>query len=156
MKKLLFFGIVILFFATASIPMLAQLSGAHQSGGQKLDGRFVGAWRLVSLEQPGTDGKLQKADCTGMFVFSANGQVSVQVMYRNQTGSNDYAKGGYEASFGRYKIDDSRTFTFHVDGALVRTLIGKDLKRAYELSGNQLIVKSADPSEHWRVVWERY
>lgn len=118
--------------------------------------KLIGAWHLVSLEQPGTDGKVQKADCTGMFVFSAEGQVSVQVMYRNQTGSTGYAQGGYEASFGRYKIDDSHTFTFHVDGALVRTLIGKDLKRVYELSGNQLVVKSADPSEHWRVVWERY
>ena len=156
MKKLLSLGIVILVFATTSISMLAQVNGAHQSGDRSVEGLLVGAWRLVSLEQPGADGKVQKADCTGMFVFSAEGQVSVQVMYRNQTGSNDYAQGGYEASFGRYKIDDSRTFTFHVDGALVRTLIGKDLKRVYELSGNQLTVKSADPSEHWRVVWERY
>jgi len=38
----------------------------------------------------------------------------------------------------------------------VRTLIGKDLKRAYEISGNRLTVKSTDPNEHWKVVWERY
>jgi hypothetical protein len=156
MRKLLSLGIVILVFATTSISMSAQVKGAHQSGDRNVEGRLVGAWRLVSLEQPGPDGKVQIADCTGLFVFSASGQVSVQVMYRNQRGSNDYAQGGYEASFGRYKIDDSRTFTFHVDGALVRTLIGKDLKRVYELSGNQLTVTSADPSEHWRVVWERY
>jgi hypothetical protein len=156
MKRLLSLGKVILVFAAASIPMLAQVSGAHQSEDPGAEGRLVGAWRLVSLEQPGADGIVQKADCTGMFVFSTNGQASVQVMYRNQTGSNDYAQGGYEASFGTYKIDDSRTFTFHVEGALVRTLIGKDLKRAYELSGNQLIVTSANPSEHWRVVWERH
>ena len=36
------------------------------------------------------------------------------------------------------------------------TLIGKDLKRAYEISGNRLTVKSTDPHEHWKVVWERY
>jgi hypothetical protein len=53
-------------------------------------------------------------------------------------------------------IDDDHTFTFQVEGALVRNLIGKDLKRVYELSGNQLIVKSPDPNEHWRVAWERY
>jgi len=35
-------------------------------------------------------------------------------------------------------------------------LIGKDLPRAYELSGNQLIVKSTNPNEHWRVAWEHY
>ena len=87
--------------------------------------------------------------------------MSVQVMYRNaQTGSSaapvQYAQGGYEASFGTYQIDDAHSFTFHVDGALVRTLVGKDLKRVFELSGNQLTVRSPDPNEHWRVVWERY
>jgi hypothetical protein len=86
--------------------------------------------------------------------------MSVQVMYRSPQSSSSgsavqYAQGGYEASYGRYEIDDARTFTFHVEGALVRTLVGKDLKRVYELSGNQLIVKSPDPNEHWRVMWER-
>ena len=47
-------------------------------------------------------------------------------------------------------------FTFHVEGALVRALIGKDLPRLYEFSGKQLIVKSTRTDEHWRVVWERY
>jgi hypothetical protein len=39
---------------------------------------------------------------------------------------------------------------------MVRSLIGKDLSRAYEMSGNRLIVKSTNPNEHWRVAWERY
>jgi hypothetical protein len=38
----------------------------------------------------------------------------------------------------------------------VRTLIGKDLKRGYEISNNRLIVKPTGPNEHWKVVWERY
>jgi hypothetical protein len=45
---------------------------------------------------------------------------------------------------------------FHVEGALVRSLIGKDLPRSFESSGNQLIVKSTRPEEHWRVTWEHY
>ena len=68
-----------------------------------------------------------------------------------------YAQGGYEASFGTYQIDEgAQTFTFHVEGTLVRTLIGKDLPRAFEFSGNQLIVKSTRADEHWRVTWEHY
>jgi len=55
-----------------------------------------------------------------------------------------------------YHIDDSSTFTFHIDGALVRTLIGKDLKRLYDISDNRLIVKSINANEHWKVIWERY
>lgn len=122
---------------------------------------LVGAWKLVSLElsdnpKPGADGQLHKADCDGMFVFTGDGKVSVQVMYRNAQAVSAYAQGGYEASYGSYRLDDSSTFTFHVEGALVRTLVGKDLKRAYEISGRRLTVKSTDPKEHWKVVWERY
>ena len=68
-----------------------------------------------------------------------------------------YAQGGYEASFGPYVIDErTHTFKFHIDSALVRSLIGKHLTRVYELSGTQLIVKPSSPDEHWRVAWARY
>jgi len=83
-------------------------------------------------------------------------------MYRYpQAGTNagpvQYAQGGYEASFGTYEIDErAHSFTYHVDGALVRTLIGKELTRVYEFSGRQLIVKSSNPHEHWKVAWEHY
>jgi hypothetical protein len=88
--------------------------------------------------------------------------MSVQVIYRNPpAGANaapvQYEPGGYEASFGTYEIDErTYTFTYHVEGTLVRTLIGKDLKRVYDFSGNRLIVKSSSPDEHWRVAWEHY
>jgi hypothetical protein len=88
--------------------------------------------------------------------------MSVQVMYRNPQaetapGPVQYAQGGYEASFGTYEIDAAaHTFTYHVEGALVRTLIGKGLPRIYEFSGKQLIVKSPRPNEHWRIAWEHY
>ena len=91
-----------------------------------------------------------------MFVFTQDGKAAVQVMCRNAETSSAYAQGGYEASYGSYHIADSSTFTLHIDGALVRTLIGRDLKRAYEISGDRLTVKSTDPNERWKVVWERY
>jgi hypothetical protein len=117
---------------------------------------FIGSWRLVSLEEADANGRVHKAECSGIFIFSADGKASVQVMYRSpKTDNNDYAEGGYEASFGSYEINDAHTFTLHVEGALVRTLVGKDLKREYVFTGNQLIVKSSDPNERWRVTWER-
>ena len=130
-----------------------------QSHSAKPSDRFIGAWKLAWLEEPDATGAVHKADCTGLLVYTQDGHMSVQVMYRNaqpggQNGPVQYAQGGYEASFGRYEINDDHTFTFHVDGAMVRSLIGKDLPRAYEFSGNQLIVKSTDPKEHWRVAWE--
>jgi Lipocalin-like domain len=164
MKKLFSLGVLSLFIGMTAMT----LSGSQGQSGKDLGGndvirdRFVGAWRLASLEQQGADGKVHKADSTGLLVFTRDGHMSVQVMERNpqaQTpaGPEQYSQGGYEASFGTYVIDDSaRTFTYHVEGALVRTLIGKDLPRAFEFSGKQLIVKSTRPDEQWRVAWEHY
>src|SRR3974390_2556538 len=111
--------------------------------------RFVGAWHLVSLEEPGADGKVHPADCAGMLVFTRDGHISVQVMYREQKpemqgGPVQYAQGGYEASFGRDATRAPHSFRYPVGGALVRSLIGKDLNRRYEFSGNQLIIQSSN------------
>ena len=139
---------------SAALPALLAAEARHRN--EESQNRLVGAWKLVSFEEASADGQVHKTDCNGMFAFTSDGKASVQVMYRNAQTGSAYAQGGYEASYGSYHIDDSSTFTFHIDGALVRTLIGKDLKRAYEISGNRLIVKSTNPNEHWRVVWERY
>jgi len=159
MKKLLSLGVVCLFLGLITITRSGSQDRADH---ERIQGRFVGAWHLVWLEEPDADGKVHRADCTGLLVYTRDGHMSVQVMYRNpqtggQAGPVQYAQGGYEASFGTYKIDEgAHTFTFHVEGAMVRSLIGKDLPRVFELSGNQLIVKSSDPNEHWRVAWEHY
>jgi Lipocalin-like domain len=157
MKRLLALSVLSLF-----IGMSAMTLPHGQVGNDSTRDRFVGAWSLASLEQEGADRTIHKADSTGLLVFTRDGHISVQVMDRNpqsQTGAGpeQYSQGGYEASFGTYEIDEpAHTFTFHVEGALVRTLIGKDLPRAFEFSGKQLIVKSTRPDEHWRVVWEHY
>jgi hypothetical protein len=159
MKKLISLGTVTLLIGMTS----TTLSGSQDSvGSEGIRERFVGAWRLVSLEAPGPDGKIHKADSTGLFVFTRDGHLSVQVMDRNPAsqaaaGPEQYSLSGYEATFGTYEVDENaHTFTFHVEGALVRTLIGKDLPRSFEFSGQQLIVKSTRPEERWRVTWEHY
>jgi|HubBroStandDraft_6_1064221.scaffolds.fasta_scaffold558161_2 hypothetical protein len=169
MKKLLSLGVLSLLVGMMFIGMTAiTLAGSQSQNGKGVGGndvireRFVGAWRLASLEQQGADGKVHKADSTGLLVLTGDGHMSVQVMERNpqvQTlaGPEQYSQGGYEASFGTYEIDErAHTFTYHVEGALVRTLIGKDLPRAFEFSGKQLIVNSTRPDEHWRVAWEHF
>ncbi len=162
MKKLLLPGVVFLLLA------MATLWGRTLSGSQDRDinegirDRFIGAWRLAWLEEEGADGNVHRADCTGMLVFTHEGRMSVQVMYRNPqagtpSGPVQYAQGGYEGSFGRYEIDErAHRFTYQVEGALVRSLIGKNLTRLFEFSGKQLIVKSPSPNEHWRAAWEHY
>jgi Lipocalin-like domain len=162
MKRLLLLGVIPVLFGVTAMRDLAGLNNRQTVDRQTLPDRFVGAWRLVRLEEPDADGRVHKADCTGMLVYTRDGHMSVQVIFKNppaapNAASVQYAQGGYEASFGTYEVDErTQTFTFHVEGALVRTLIGKDLPRAFELSGNQMIVKSTNPEEHWRVAWERY
>ena len=159
MKTLLSFGVVVLLVGMSA---LAQSGSENPADVESVRNRLIGAWRLAWLEEPGADGKVHRTECTGLLVYTSDGHMSVQVMYRSPQSASraapaQYAQGGYEASFGTYRIDErSHTFVFHVEGALVRTLVGQDLKRVYELSGNQLIVKSSDTSERWRVAWERY
>jgi hypothetical protein len=163
MQRALSLGVTCLFaaltmFCGATLPRNRQDRDANQG----VSDRFVGAWRLAWLEEPDANGNIRKADCAGLLAYTRDGHMSVQVMYLNsqaggQGGPVQYAQGGYEASFGTYQINENaHTFTFHVEGAMVRSLIGKDLPRAFELSGNQLIVKSTNPNERWRVAWERY
>ncbi|HKW55850.1 MAG TPA: lipocalin-like domain-containing protein [Candidatus Acidoferrum sp.] len=159
MRNLVKRGVMVLL----SCMTATMLSGEQVHAGDKgVKIQFVGAWRLVSLETPGPDGQIRKTGSTGMFTFTRDGHASVQVMERNPTTetaseSDQYSHGGYEATFGSYEVDESaHTFTFHVEGALVRSLIGKDLPRSFEFSGNRLIVKSIRPEEHWKVTWEHY
>jgi hypothetical protein len=163
MKKLISLCVVSLLIGMTA----TTLSGTPDRGrNETTQNRFVGAWRLAWLEEEGADGKIYRADCIGLLVYTRDGHMSVQVMYRNPQANSkvatnaapvQYAQGGYEASFGRYEIDErAHHFTFHVEGALVRTLIGKDLTRVFEFSGKQLIVKASSPDEHWRVAWEHY
>jgi hypothetical protein len=168
MKRVLSLGIVSLLIGMTATTLsgIQSQSGKDRGGIDNVRDRFVGAWRLAWLEEEGADSKIHRADCTGLLVYTRDRHMSVQVMYRNpqadpQAATNaapvQYAQGGYEATFGRYEINErDRSFTYHVEGALVRTLIGKDLTRVYNFSDKQLIVTSSNPDEHWRVAWEHY
>lgn len=52
----------------------------------------------------------------------------------------------------------SHTLIHHVQGSNTGDLIvGKDLPRIYHFTRDgHLIIRSANPNEHWSVVWEHY
>ena len=80
MKKRLSLDVLSLFIGMTAMT----LSGSQDRGGNEgITGRFVGAWRLAWLEEEGADGKIHRADCTGLLVYTRDGYMSVQVMYRN-------------------------------------------------------------------------
>jgi len=78
MEKLLSLGAVSLFIGMAAVT----LSGSQDRGGNGVLDRFAGAWRLAWLEEGGADGEIHRADCTGLLVYTRDGHMSVQVMYR--------------------------------------------------------------------------
>jgi hypothetical protein len=123
---------------------------------------LVGSWHLIWLDLPGPDGALRRiSDAKGSLIYTPSGQVSVQVMYANSSdtpssGPVQYAQGGYEGSFGQYVVDDAtRTVTHRYAGANVSSLLGKEIPRQYELSGQRLVLRSTRADEHWAVSWER-
>jgi len=130
----------------------------HDSDREKL----IGAWHLVHIDAPGPDGKpMDIPQPMGMLIYTSDGHVSVQLMYPTSAEalSNEYVKDGYEASFGSYDMDEAKhVLTHHVQGSVTRDLlVGKDLPRVYELTGDgHLVIKSARPDEHWSVTWKHY
>ena len=158
----------LLCWTLAAVVALSGLSRA-QSAERKDAGpgsareKLVGAWRMAWMEEQGADGKVNRfADRKGMLLYTRDGHMSVQVMFPKPESapSNNpvkYAQGGYEATFGSYDVnEEAHTVTHHVEGSLVRELVGKDLTRVYRFSDGQLILKSARPDEHWSVAWEHY
>jgi Lipocalin-like domain len=140
---------------------LAQSAQKKPAGAISGRDRLVGAWHLVSLDEPGTEGKLNHlTDRKGMLIYTRDGRMSVQLMLPQSESaiSNDYVQNGYEASFGSYDVNEAaQTVTHHVEGSVTRGLVGKDLARAYRFADNgQLIIQSTRSDEHWRVTWEHY
>jgi len=115
---------------------------------------LVGAWHLVAVEQPAPDGTIQKIEGPGLLTFTADGHMALQLM-QPETTANAYSHGGYEATFGTFRMNSKRQFTYHVIGSLVRDLVGKDLPRRFRISGKTLVISSTRTDEHWRVIWAR-
>jgi len=129
---------------------------------EDLRSRLIGAWRMAWNEELGADGKLHRNERTGILLFTRDGHMSVQIMARDSGSvpsavAAKYYQGDYTAYYGKYDVDErAHTVTYHVEGALVRTLIGNDLIRRYEISGTQLILKPFGSDENWTFAWEHY
>ena len=140
-------------------PVAAQSDGIGGNS-ESVREKLIGSWRLVLVDQQTPDGKTEKLERTGVIMYTRDGHMAVQILAAahgpvDVGGPVQYEQGGYEAYYGTYDVDaKAHTVTHHVEGALVRTLIGKDLTRVYRFEGRQLILKSSRVDEHWSIVWE--
>lgn len=136
---------------------LMTLTGALPAAAQDRS-PLIGAWRMTSLEAADSSGKLQTVPMTGQLIITEAGTLSAQAMNPDPNAApTPFTANGYEALYGAIEINDSeKTFVTTVQSALVRNLIGQKMKRAFNVSGNRLIMSPADPSEGWRVTYQRY
>ena len=149
-------------FAAVWVLVAGVSPGIAQSGaGESARDRLIGSWRLAWVEEQQADGTMKRyTDRRGTIVYTRDGHMSVQIMLpelQSATGNNPvkYDRGSYEAYYGPYQVDEAvNTVTHHVEGALLRSLVGKDLTRVYRFEGKQLILKSSRPDEHWTIAWE--
>lgn len=153
-----------LYFAALAI-VAATISLAPAQSVRKQDAdreKLIGAWHLVHIDSPESKGPgTNMPQPVGMLLYTRDGHVSVQLMYpKSQRDlNNQYVRDGYEASFGTYVVDEAtHTLTHHVQGSNTGDLlVGKDLPRIYQFTRDgRLIIRSANPDEHWSVTWRHY
>ena len=99
-SKLLSLGVLSVFTVMITMFGLTLCGSQARTDNQRIRDRLIGGWRLAGLEEPDANGEVHKADCTGLLIYTRDGHMSVQVMYRNpQPETNarpvQYAQGGY-------------------------------------------------------------
>jgi hypothetical protein len=128
--------------------------------------RFIGTWRLVSIE--GDSGNIlnRGPHPTGLIYYDATGHMAAQIMpdrprpswpQTQQRPTPDQARDaivGYTAYFGTYVVDErAGTVTHHREGALNFDVV--DYVRRYEFLSNDRLVLLPVDRPGTRLVWER-
>jgi len=113
----------------------------------RIEDRFVGTWRIVSIERRGPNGEILPIPRTGFLMYSPTGQMAVQLMQEGRQElattqpSGDQVQAtfpSYIAYFGTFTVNESEgTVTHHRQGHMNPDRID-DATRSYRLSGNRL------------------
>jgi len=119
---------------------------------------LIGTWELLSREDHTAAGERRidaslGADPIALLVYDRAGHFAAQFMKRDrgaepepQPGiaapNNTGARGGYDAYFGEYTVDDARgTVTQRLVGALSKENVGLVLTRGMTVTGDELTIR---------------
>jgi Lipocalin-like domain len=119
---------------------------------------LIGTWKLVAREDRTAGGERRidpslGADPVALLIYDRHGYFSAQFMKRergpepesettNVAPNNSRARGGYDAYFGMYSVDDAHgTVTQRLMGALSPENVGQVLTRAMSVEGNELVIR---------------
>jgi Lipocalin-like domain len=172
MKRLITFLLIL--FCLGSAPAAPQPDDLAK--------RFVGAWRLVSIEgvPPGLPGNLYDRP-TGLIIYSASGQMSAQLVAKADrkpfaafnkgrvsatTEDKAAAFDSYQAYYGTYTVDsEAGTITHHLEGSLIPGREGINNVRWFEFRGDDrlLLIPVEDgkggvlarKDAAYKLLWER-
>ncbi len=142
----------------------------------RIEDRFVGTWRFVSIEQRNAKGELLPAISgrTGFIIYTSTGHMAVQLMeddrkeFAAAQPSGEEAQAAlasYNAYSGTFTVNEAQgTVTHHratkLTPGAIDALGGTDVIRSYRFSGNQLMLtpptRMIDGQELTRtLIWER-
>jgi hypothetical protein len=140
-----------------SAPAEQSSSAAAQTDAKR---RFAGTWKLLSIERLGPDGAVLppaappafgSPNPVGFIVYDAAGYMGVTIMqsgrqkFRGAEPTPEEAKAAllsFTSYFGTFSVNEAEGIvTHHVQGSLNPNNTGTDLKRAFELTGNRVVLK---------------
>ncbi|HEU4988279.1 MAG: lipocalin-like domain-containing protein [Gemmatimonadota bacterium] len=118
---------------------------------------LIGTWELASREDRTASGALRAdptlgPDPVALLYYDASGHFAAQFMKRDRSDSpveaaaaganNSRARGGYDAYFGTYTVNDAEgTVTQTLTGALSPENVGMTLTRAMDVHGDELVIR---------------
>ena len=153
----------------------AMLQSRNTASAGTMKDRFVGTWKLISIDRRDIKGELLprpvapavgSADPIGFIIYDPAGYMAVTIM---PSGRQKYAGtqptpeeaaaavAGYAAYHGTFSVNEAEGFvTHHVQGSL-NPNTGSDQRRFFEMSGNRLTLRPPPSSTgvQSRLTWER-
>jgi hypothetical protein len=154
-------------------PVAAQgASPARSASSGAVKDRFIGTWKLVSIETRNAKGEVMppaagaNQNRTGYIIYDPAGYMAVTIMpmgrkkYAGAQPTDEEARAtiaGYTGYFGTFTVNEKEQFvTHHLQGS-VDPRMGADQKRFYELAGNRLTLKPppAANGNQQRLTWEK-
>lgn len=127
--------------------------------------RFVGTWRLVSIEGGSQPDRRRGANPIGLIYYDGFGNMAAQIMPDRarpkwtDSPTPEQAKEaltGYTAYFGTYTVDEkARTVSHHRKGSLNPGSVGVDAVRRYEFASGDRVILTPVENPTIRLTWER-
>lgn len=154
---------------------------------QENDKLITGSWKLIADQEVDDNNKVKKEDTNvrGLLIYTPDGKMTVQLLWHGSRGSlandtimkHDGQSFGvglgnnswsidqsrkiidtYDAYFGNYSVDwQNKIVTHTISGNLRPEKEGINYKRAFQLKGDTLFLRSADPDPRmrWQTKWIR-